>query len=308
MTPAAPSDPAWSEPTIREALANRSCAPVEGVGARLSVAIQGEPGAFSHMAVEKLFGPGIELVPTRSFDELFEAVLTGRAGCAVVPVENTLAGSVQGNLDRIVRHGLHVVAETRVRIRLCLAAPPGTPLSEIHGAASHPVALQQCQAFFAAHPEVEPVPVYDTAGSIRDLMAGGAPYDAAIGSELAVRLYGAQILVEEIEDDPENHTRFFAVSRVPKPVTGENLKTSLAFVVHHEPGSLHRALGVFAHRGVDLTKLESRPIPGRPWEYRFFADVRGDARAQLRGALEELGLLATELTVLGTYAECDRAD
>jgi prephenate dehydratase len=308
MTPALSSDPAWSEPTTREALSERPRAPVEGEGAALSVAIQGEPGAFSHMAVERLFGPGVGLVPTRTFDDLFEALLTGRAGRAMVPVENTLAGSVQGNLDRIVRHGLHVVAETRVRIRLCLAAPPGTVLSEIRGAASHPVALQQCQAFFAAHPEVEPVPVYDTAGSIRDLMAGGAPYDAAIGSELAVRLYGAQILVEEIEDDPENHTRFFAVSRVPEPVGGGNPKTSLAFVVHHEPGSLHRALGVFAHRGVDLTKLESRPIPGRPWEYRFFADVRGDARGELGEALQEMERLATELTVLGTYAECERAD
>jgi prephenate dehydratase len=260
------------------------------------------------MAADRLFGAGIALVPTRTFDELFDAVLSGRARRAVVPVENTLAGSVQGNLDRILRHGLHVVAETRIRIRLCLAAPPGTALFDIHTAASHPVALQQCQAFFATHPEVEPVPVYDTAGSIRDLMSGTASYDAAIGSELAVRLYGARVLVEEIEDDPENHTRFFAVSRVPEPAPGGSPKTSLAFVVPHEPGSLHRALGVFADRGVDLTKLESRPIPGRPWEYRFFTDVRGDARADLRGALEELGRLATELTVLGTYAECERAD
>ena len=298
MTAAEKSEPAWT-------------APGGGgpglIGGRdepaMSVAIQGEPGAFSHMAVEKLFGPETELVPTRTFDELFEAVVEGKARRAMVPVENTLAGSVQGNLDRILRHSLHVVAETRVRIRLCLAAAPGKALRDLRTAASHPVALQQCHSFFAAHPEIEPVAVYDTAGSIRDLMSGKAGYDAAIGSDLAVRLYGAQTLVEEIEDDQENHTRFFAVSAESGPPVHSSPKTSLAFVVPHEPGSLHKALGVFAVRGVDLTKLESRPIPGRPWQYRFFADVRGDPKGELGGALEELRRLATELRVMGTYSE-----
>ncbi len=241
------------------------------------VAIQGEPGAFSHTAVEQLYEERYELYPTRTFDELFLAVVSGKAHRAVVPVENTLAGSVQGNLDRILRHSLHVVAETRARIRLCLVAPPGKTLSDIQAAASHPVALQQCQSFFREHPGVEPVPVYDTAGSIRDLMSGEGAYDAAIGSDLAARIYGGQILAKEIEDDPENYTRFFSVSST---------------------------LGVFAERGVDLTKLESRPIPGRPWEYRFFADVRGDAEAELEECLAELGRLAPELTVLGSYTEC----
>ena len=304
MTPPTKSDPAWAAPPKPD---SGGAGPTPHTPP-VSVAIQGEPGAFSHTAAEKLFGPGIQLVPTRTFDELFEAVVTGRAHRAMVPVENTLAGSVQGNLDRILRHSLHVVAETRVRIRLCLAAPPGKTLSDIRTAASHPVALQQCQAFFAGHPEMEPVPVYDTAGSIRDLMSGGAAYDAAIGSDLAVRLYGARILVEEIEDNPENHTRFFAVSLEAGPAPTGKPKTSLAFVVTHEPGSLHRALGVFAQRGVDLTKLESRPIPGRPWEYRFFADVRGDAEGELGEALEELGRLAAELTILGSYTECERVD
>jgi prephenate dehydratase len=268
------------------------------------VAIQGEPGAFSHTAVEQLYEERYELYPTRTFDELFLAVVSGKAHRAVVPVENTLAGSVQGNLDRILRHSLHVVAETRARIRLCLVAPPGKTLSDIQAAASHPVALQQCQSFFREHPGVEPVPVYDTAGSIRDLMSGEGAYDAAIGSDLAARIYGGQILAKEIEDDPENYTRFFSVSSTRASGPHPNPKTSLAFVVPHEPGSLHRALGVFAERGVDLTKLESRPIPGRPWEYRFFADVRGDAEAELEECLAELGRLAPELTVLGSYTEC----
>jgi prephenate dehydratase len=243
-----------------------------------TVAIQGEAGAFSHMAVESLFGPNVELIPSRTFDALFASVVSGEADRGMVPVENTLAGSVQGNLDRILQHEVHVVAETRVRIRLCLVAPPGRGLSEIRTAASHPVALQQCQEFFRLHSHMEPAAVYDTAGSIRDLMAGTASYDAAIGSALAARIYGAETVAEEIEDDKENHTRFFAVSVEAGDPPESNPKTSLAFVVAHEPGSLHRALGIFAKRGVDLMKLESRPIPGRPWEYRFFADVRGDPR------------------------------
>ena len=271
----------------------------------LTVAIQGEPGAFSHMAADHLFGPNIELVPTRSFDALFSAVVSGQANRAMVPVENTLAGSVQGNLDRILQHALFVVAETRVRIRLCLVAPPGRKLSEIRTAASHPVALQQCQSFFRSHAQMEPVAVYDTAGSIRDLMSGEAPYDAAIGSALAARIYGAETVEEEIEDDAENHTRFFAISAKAGDTPQANPKTSLAFVVAHEPGSLHRALGIFAEKGIDLMKLESRPIPGRPWEYRFFADVRGDPLTDLRDCLEELRGSAAELQLLGCYSECE---
>ena len=271
----------------------------------LTVAIQGEPGAFSHMAAEHLFGPNIELVPTRTFDALFAAVVSGQASRAMVPVENTLAGSVQGNLDRIIQHGLHVVAETRVRIRLCLVAPPGRKLSEIRTAASHPVALQQCQAFFRNHSHMKPVAVYDTAGSIRDLMSGDASYDAAIGSALAARIYGAEIVEEEIEDNKENHTRFFAISAEAGASPQAHPKTSLAFVVAHEPGSLHRALGIFAQKGIDLMKLESRPIPGRPWEYRFFADVRGDPLTDLRDCLEELRGSAAELQLLGCYSESD---
>jgi len=270
----------------------------------MRIAIQGEPGAFSHLAAEHLFGPDIELIPTRSFDDLFTAVVTDQASRAMVPVENTLAGSVQGNLDRILDQNLHVVAEARVRIRLCLVAPPGQALPEIRTAASHPVALQQCQSFFRRHPHMEPVAVYDTAGSIRDLMLGEAPYDAAIGSALAARIYGAETVLEEIEDDAENYTRFFAVSTEAVDAPRTNPKTSLAFVVAHEPGSLHRALGVFAQRGIDFMKLESRPIPGQPWEYRFFADVRGDPLTDLKDCLDELRESALDLQLLGCYSEC----
>jgi len=273
----------------------------------ISVAIQGEAGAFSHEAAEKIYGPDLDLVPTRTFDDLFAAVATGRAQRGIVPVENALAGSVQGNLDRVLHHSLQIIAETRVRIQLCLLALPGRLLGEIRTAASHPVALQQCTRFFRDHPEIEPVAVYDTAGSVRDLMEGGSEYDAAIGSSLAAARYGAEILFPEIEDDPRNHTRFFAVSREAEEQSGPRSKTSLAFVVAHEPGSLHRALGVFAERGVDLTKLESRPIPGRPWEYRFFADVRGDPEGVVGDCLSELDGMLVELHLLGSYAEWDEA-
>jgi prephenate dehydratase len=274
----------------------------------LSVAIQGEAGAFSHEAAVKLYGSDLELVPTRTFDDLFAAVFTGRAQRGVVPVENTLAGSVQGNLDRVIQHSLHVLAETRVRIRLCLLVPPGKSLEDVRTAASHPVALQQCTGFFRDHSEIQPIAVYDTAGSVRDLMNGEGDYDAAIGSSLAASRYGARILFPEIEDDPRNHTRFFAISKELEREPGIQSKTSLAFVVAHEPGSLHRALGAFADAGVDLTKLESRPILGRPWEYRFFADVRGDPKGAVGDCLGRLRSMGAEVQVLGSYEEWPESD
>ena len=276
---------------------------IPGDKGELTVAIQGEPGAFSHMAALSLWGQTVRLTATRSFPDLFQAVKAGEARYGVVPVENTLAGSVQGNLDLILEYGFQVVAETQVRIQLTLVTPPGTPPTAIRSAASHPVALQQCRNFFAARPRLEPVAVYDTAGSIRDLMAGDADYGAAIGSPLAARIYGAEVLEEEIEDNHENYTRFFAVTSLEEPPPHGPHKTTLAFVVAHEPGSLHQALGVFARRGLDLTKLESRPIPGQPWQYRFFADVRGSPDGELGEGLKELEEMALELRVLGYYQE-----
>ena len=274
----------------------------------ISVAIQGEAGAFSHESAEQLYGPDLDLVPTRTIDDLFSAVVSGQAQRGVVPVENTLAGSVQGNLDRVLQHGLHVVAETRVRIRLCLLVPPGKSVEDIRTAASHPVALQQCTGFFRDHADMEPIAVYDTAGSVRDLMSGKGDYDAAIGSSLAASRYGAEILYPEIEDDHRNHTRFFAISRTLEGEPGVQSKTSLAFVVAHEPGSLHRALGAFADMGVDLTKLESRPIPGRPWEYRFFADVRGGPEGAVGECLGKLRSMGAEVQILGSYQEWPESD
>lgn len=266
-------------------------------------AIQGVRGAFSHTAAMRAMGGDVEVVECRTFEDLFAAVDSGGAQRGVVPVENSLAGSIPRNMDLLLEHELHVVAEVRVRIRLCLATRPGCRLREVSSAASHPVALEQCRGFFARNPTVESVPAFDTAGCIKDLMSGDASYDAAIGSELAASLYGAEILERDLEDDCENYTRFLVVARVPTTPPESGAKTSLVFRVRHEPGSLYTALGLLAQHGVDLTRLESRPIPGRPWEYRFYADLRGATPGDQSAAIEALGVVADEIHVFGQYRE-----
>src|SRR5881397_3480525 len=237
----------------------------------VTVAIQGEAGSFSHAAALQALGPDIRLVPCPSFEELFRAVEQGDAARGAVPIENSLAGSVHENYDLLSAHALHVVAETQVRVRHCLIARPGTDRASIRRVASHPVALAQCRRFFADHPDVVAVPAYDTAGSVRDLMAGTVEADAAIASKLAAELYGADVIAEGLEDHAENYTRFLVVAREPAArEPAESNKTSLMLSLGNTPGTLYRALGVFAARGLNLTKIESRPLPGRPWEYLFY--------------------------------------
>ena len=276
----------------------------------VTVAIQGEAGSFSHAAALQALGPAIRLVPCPSFEDLFRAVERGDAARGTVPIENSLAGSVHENYDLLGAHALHVVGETQVRVRHCLIARPGTERAAIRRVASHPVALAQCRRFFTEHPEVMPVPAYDTAGSVRDLMAGRPAADArlaadaAIASSLAAQLYGGTVLQEGLEDHAENYTRFLVVAREPAPPELAR-KTSLVFTLPNVPGSLHAALGVFAARGVDLTKIESRPLPGRPWEYAFYLDVAGDPRGGVAQALAELRGLARDLRILGAYPGSD---
>lgn len=270
----------------------------------VEVAIQGEAGSFSHAAALEALGPDIRLVPRASFEDLFRTVEEGHATRGVVPIENSLAGSVHENYDLLGAHALHVVGEAQVRVRHCLIARGGTELEAVRRVASHPVALAQCRKFFAAHPGIAPVPAYDTAGSVRDLMGGNSGADAAIASSLAAELYGAVVLQEGLEDHAENYTRFLVVAREPAPLERAR-KTSLVFTLPNVPGSLHRALGVFAARQLDLTKIESRPLPGRPWEYAFYLDVTGDPRGGLTDALAELRGLARDLRVLGSYPGSD---
>jgi prephenate dehydratase len=167
--------------------------------------------------------------------------------------------------------------------------------------ASHPVALAQCRRFFQERPHIEAVATYDTAGSVLALLRDGPATQGAIGPALAASLYGGQLLLEGVEDDPENYTRFLLLAREPGPLA-EAAKTSLVFTLQNEPGALYRALGAFASRGVDLSKLESRPLRGRPWEYAFYVDVLGDPKGAVAGAIEELRATAHELRVLGSYA------
>src|SRR5436309_6572548 len=211
----------------------------------VAVAIQGEAGSFSHTAAFQAFGPDIRLVPCPSFEQLFRAVEAGDAARGAVPIENSLAGSVHENYDLLGAHALHVVAETQVRVRHCLIARPGTKRAAIRRVASHPVALAQCRRFFATHPDVVPVPAYDTAGSVRDLMAGRPAADAANASSPAAELYRARVPEKDLGDHAENYTRILMVARNPAPPSLAR-KTSLVFTLPNVPGSLHRALGVFA--------------------------------------------------------------
>ena len=266
----------------------------------VTVAIQGEAGSFSHAAAQEALGPDVRLVPCPTFDELFRAVEGGQAARGVVPIENSLAGSVYEAYDALGAHALHVVGETQVRVRHCLVVRPGTALEGVRRVASHPVALAQCRRFFVDHPAVTPVPWYDTAGSVRDLLSGSLEAEGAIGSALAATLYGGEVLLAGLEDHPENHTRFLIVAREPAPAAQAS-KTSLVFSLRNVPGSLHQAMGAFATRGLDLTKIESRPLLGRPWEYAFYLDVLGDPRGAVGDALAELAHLARDLRVLGAY-------
>jgi len=264
-----------------------------------TVAIQGEAGSFSHAAALETHGDVIRLMPCVTFVELFRAVECGAATRGVVPIENTLAGSVHENYDLLSAHALHVVAETELRIRHCLIAAPRTRLPDVRRVASHPVALAQCRRFFTTHPDLVAVPAYDTAGSVRDLMAGTVDAEAAIASKLAAELYGAAVLAEDLEDHAENYTRFLVVARDPASREAAN-KTSLMVSLGNTPGTLYRALGVFAARGLNLTKIESRPLPGRPWEYLFYLDVV-DTGQGIAAALEELRAFTSDIRVLGTY-------
>jgi prephenate dehydratase len=268
----------------------------------MRVAIQGERGAFSHEAARATLGQEAEIVPRPSFDALFAAVVEGTAERGLVPIENSLAGSIHENYDRLQASPLHIVGETQLRIRHCLIARPGTSLPALRRVASHPVALAQCRRFFAEHPGIEAVPAYDTAGSVLALIREDAPYDAAIASALAAELYAGVVLQHDLEDDPQNFTRFLLLSLTPGPLESAT-KTSIVFTLENEPGALHRAMGAFASRGVDLSKLESRPLRGRPWEYAFYLDLLGNPRGAAGKGLEELRAMAPYLRVLGSYPD-----
>lgn len=270
-----------------------------------TVAIQGEQGSFSHEAVRAMLGPDVRVSSQPSFEALFAAVEHGAAEAALVPMENTLVGSIHENYERLRKGGLFAIGETLLRVEQCLIARPGAPFASIRRVASHPIALAQCAQFLKRHPGLEPVTVYDTAGAVRDLMTGGLMTQAAIGSRLAAELYGARVLSAGVQDDPWNVTRFLLVAREPLgPGAGDaSWKTSLALRLPHGAGTLHRALSCFALRGLDLTKIESRAVAGPPWDYVFYLDAVGDPRGAVGDAVGELRGFARELRPLGSYPQ-----
>ena len=264
------------------------------------VAYQGEPGAYSEQGAAALFAAG-DRRPFASIRKVFEAVEVGRAEYGLVPMDNSQAGSINETYDLFLRHGLHLVAETLVAVDHCLLALPGTPIDELEEVVSHPQAIAQCEEFLSAL-EVNVRAEYNTAGAAKLIAEKRLARTAAIASHRAAELYGLAVLAERIQTYPDNYTRFGALSRSPQPLA-EPDKSSLVFGVGHVAGSLYRCLGAFAERHLNLTKLESRPRPGRPWEYVFYVDVDAPAAApQMVDALAELSEHATFTRLLGTYA------
>lgn len=277
----------------------------------LSVAFQGELGAFSHQAIQQLLGPKTQSVPCERFDKVFAALSEGKVDAAMLPLENTLAGSVHENFDLLLRYPFEITAETSVRVIHNLIARPGVKIKTIRKVYSHPVALNQCLDFFAKHAQIDRTPFYDTAGSVKMLMqlpAGDGQESGAIASELAAKLYKAEILQRGIEDDTQNYTRFFLLepakspARIMRGMGSHPWKTSLVFSTKNVPGALFRALGALALRDLNLIKIESRPLRGKPWEYMFYLDLIGHRdEPQVRNALTQLREVSDFLRVLGTY-------
>jgi prephenate dehydratase len=267
----------------------------------MKIAYQGVPGAFSEEAAIAMLGEATPRVAVARFDDVFAAVRDGSATRGIVPIENTLAGSVHAVYDLLAQHDVRIVGETNVRISHVLVGVLGGTIGELRRVRSHPVALAQCERFFRAHPTIEPVASYNTAAAIAEVIERGSRDEAAIGSRRAAERYGGTILAEALEDDPENWTRFLLLSRKDEPVSGLT-KTALMFTLPHRPGSLAAALAVLAAHGLDLTRIESRPLKGRPFEYAFYADVVADDPDRLAKALGALNRDTATLKVFGTYA------
>jgi prephenate dehydratase len=239
---------------------------------------------------------------------MFESVGEGDADCCVAPIENSLAGSIHRNYDLLLASDLTIAGETNLRIVHSLIAPADVQLADVRRVYSHPVALAQCAKFLGAHPEIEPVPVHDTAGAVRLVMERGRTDEAGIASENAASIYGGQVLARGIEDHPRNYTRFLllvpprGVGSIEGREAARRWKTSIVFRTANKPGALFRALGAFALLEVDLTRIESRPIEGRPWEYAFYLDAVGkQADPAMTRALGNLEQMAEMVRVLGSY-------
>ena len=270
------------------------------------VAFQGVAGAYSEQAVRQFFGPDVVSVPRKTFDGIFAAVETQETDYGMLPVENSVAGSVANSYELLVEHDLRIYAEVVLRVRHMLMALPGTQLADVKHVRSHPQALAQCVRYLTRH-NLAPEAAFDTAGSARDLAASAEPGVArpssvgVIASELAAELYGLEILDRGIEDFPFNYTRFFVLSREDAP-RAQRSKTSIVFTTPHQPGALYACMGEFATRRINLTKIESRPRLNRPWQYVFYVDFEGHGQDQAcEAALIGLLRRSSFVKLLGSY-------
>jgi prephenate dehydratase len=265
----------------------------------MKVAIQGEAGSFSYEAAKRMV-PGYDIVPCARSREVFDRLGRGSVNAAVIPIENSLAGSVAEHFDLLLSRNVSIQQEYRLRIVHNLIAAHGVKMKEIRRVFSHPVALDQCRDFFRAHPKIEAMPFYDTAGSVKHVVENRLKDAAGIAGRQAAAVYKGRILAAGIEDDKKNFTRFFLIRKGRRIVPGGN-KTSIAFRVKNVPGALFKALSVFALRDISLSKIESRPMRGTPWEYVFYADLLcGDGKVA-RNALRHLAESASPVKVLGVY-------
>jgi prephenate dehydratase len=272
----------------------------------MRVAFQGEPGAFSEAAAVQLLGPAITTVPRPTFDAVFRAIADGAADALLVPVENSLAGSVVRVYDLLLENDLAITAETILPIELHLIARSGATLADIRTVSSHPMALAQCERFFFEHPQYKRVPAEDTAGSVREMLARGDTVSAAIAGRRAADHYHGVILAEQIQDNTENFTRFVllrpAAEAARALIASDARKMSLAMRIAHRPGALLASLEPFARHNINLRKIESRPIHGQPWVYQFVLEIEADQPERLEDALAEVRKVTRDLRVMGLYA------
>ena len=266
----------------------------------MRIAFQGEPGAYSEAAALRL-AHGATTIPCRSFDEVFAAVGQGRATLGILPMENSIGGSIHRNFDLLVEHELPIVGEVELPVEHCLLARPGVRAGDLKVVYSHPQALAQCEQYLKGMAGVEIIAVYDTAGGAKMVAEESRSDAGAVASRRAAELFGLEILADAIQDYAANITRFVAIGRSPAPAE-DATKTSIVFSLNSTPGALFKALSGFALRDINLTKLESRPIRGCPWEYLFYVDVDVPRQSLECGrAITHLGEFSRWVRVLGSY-------
>ncbi len=273
----------------------------------LRIAFQGELGAYSEMAVYSFFGESVEVKPCKSFDEVFESVKTGTVDYGVVPIENSIEGSVNRTYDLFLEYDLKVCGEIIIRISHCLIAHKGTKIDQIKTVYSHPQALAQCRKFLEQH-KLRAISTFDTAGSVKMIKEEKLTDAAAIASERAAKIYNMTILEKEIEDIKNNSTRFFVLDKRDSPYSGMD-KTSIIFAAKSVPGALYKILKEFANRNINLTKIESRPTKSTPWEYHFYLDFEGHrTETKCQQALESISDKTVFVKILGSYKAANKTN